>query len=123
MLVAGIGATFDLPAASDGELRYGYSCYSAVGVANPTPGCTNGNYYDAKVHHGFAHFDVQVEGVRFEPTYAPAVLDYGTLENVWSYPAAFPARSCAATISSSTTRKSDRTAKAEIQHHVHRRRC
>jgi hypothetical protein len=90
MLVAGIGATFNLPAESDGELRYGYSCYSAVGVVSPTAGCTNGNYYYAKVHHGFSHFDVQVEGVRFEPTYAPAILDYGTLENVWSYPAAWP---------------------------------
>lgn len=90
MFVAGVGATFPLFSDIDGELRYGYSCYSAVGVAIGTPGCTNGNYYYGKVHHGFAHFDLQLEGVRFEPTYAPAILDYGTLENVWSYPAAWP---------------------------------
>ncbi len=28
--------------------------------------------------------------MRFEASYAPAILDYGTLENVWRYPAAFP---------------------------------
>ena len=89
MLVAGAGAVFPL-GDSDADLRYGYSCYGAVGVATPTGSCTTGSFYYGKVHHGFAHFDVALEGTRFDPTYAPAILDYGTLENVWSYPAAWP---------------------------------
>lgn len=89
MFVVGLGTAFPF-ATSDAELRYGYSCYNANGSAITTPTCTGGNYYYAKLHHGFSKFDLALEGVRFEPTYAPAVLDYGTLENVWTYPAAWP---------------------------------
>jgi len=89
MLVAGIGATLPF-GDSDGEVRYGYSCYGASGAAQATPTCTSGNFYYAKLHHGFAHFDVALEGTRFEANYAPAILDYGTIENVWTYPAAWP---------------------------------
>lgn len=89
MFVLGAGAAFPV-ADSDAELRYGYSCYNAIGTAISTTGCTGGDYYYGKLHHGFSAFDLALEGVRFEPTYAPAVLDYGTLENVWSYPAAWP---------------------------------
>jgi hypothetical protein len=89
MIVAGVGATFPL-GISDGELRYGYSCYGATGAAQSTTSCTSGNYYYGKVHHGFAHFDMSLEGTRFEASYAPAILDYGTIENVWTYPAALP---------------------------------
>lgn len=89
MIVAGIGAAFPL-GVSDGELRYGFSCYGATGAATPTATCTSGNYYYGKLHHGFSHFDVILEGTRNEGSYAPAILDYGTVENVWSYPAAYP---------------------------------
>jgi hypothetical protein len=90
MFVGGLGATFPL-GLSDGELRYGHSCYSAFqGAAVAQSSCTSGNYYYAKVHHGFPHFDLALEGIRFDPSYAPAILDYGTIENVLQYPAAFP---------------------------------
>ena len=89
MVVLGVGATLPL-GSSDGELRYGYSCYGAIGTALPSATCTSGNYYYGKLHHGFAHFDVILEGTRNEATYAPAILDYGTIENVWTYPAALP---------------------------------
>jgi hypothetical protein len=90
MFVGGIGATVPV-GGSDAELRYGYSCYSAVqGAAVATSTCTSGNYYYGKLHHGFAHFDVALEGVRFDASYAPAILDYGTIQNVLTYPAAFP---------------------------------
>jgi hypothetical protein len=89
MWVMGVGATFPL-GASDAELRFGYSCYSATGTAVASTGCSNGSYYYGKLHHGFSHFDLALDAVRFEATYAPAVLDYGTLENVWTYPAAWP---------------------------------
>jgi hypothetical protein len=90
MFVGGVGATVPL-GGSDAELRYGHSCYSAsegAAVSNRT--CTSGNFYYAKVHHGFAHFDLALEGERFEASYAPAILDYGVIQNVWTYPAAFP---------------------------------
>jgi len=89
MIVVGLGASFPL-GVSDASVHYGHSCYGASGAAMATSSCTSGNYYYAKLHHGFDHFDVAVEGVRFEPGYAPAILDYGTLENVWTYPAAWP---------------------------------
>ena len=87
--VAGLGATFTTGQV-DADLRYGYSCYNAIGTAASTAACTSGNYYYGKLHHGFSHFDVAIEGVRNEASYAPAILDYGTLENVWTYPAAWP---------------------------------
>jgi hypothetical protein len=89
MTVLGLGAAFPF-STSDAEARYAYSCYSATGTVLTTARCTSGNYYYGKVHHGFAHFDLAVEGVRFEGSYAPAILDYGTLQNVWTYPAAWP---------------------------------
>ncbi len=89
MDIEGIGAVFPV-ATADAELRYGHSCYAADNVAIPTSSCTAGNYYYAKFHQGFTKFDVGLEFVRFEPQYAPAVLSYGTIENVWSSPLAFP---------------------------------
>lgn len=89
VLIAGAGATFQT-GEFDAEARYGYSCYGANGVAVSSSSCTSGNYYYGKIHHGFSHFDLALEVVRFEPTYAPALLSYGTLENVWTAPYAYP---------------------------------
>ena len=89
MMVVGFGAAIPLDVA-DADVHYGYSCYGASGAAQSSSSCTSGSYYYGKLHHGFAHFDLAVEGVRFEGSYAPAILDYGTLENVWTYPAAWP---------------------------------
>jgi hypothetical protein len=89
MFVGGLGAKVPL-GDSDAVLHYGYSCYTASTLNAPTTGaCTSGNFYYAKLHHGFTHFDLALEGVRFDASYAPAVLNYGTLQNVLSYPAAF----------------------------------
>jgi hypothetical protein len=89
MWVMGAGAVFPVGQA-DAELRFGYSCYSANGTPLASAACAPGSYLYGKVHHGFSHFDLSLDAVRFEATYAPAVLDYGTLENVWTYPAAWP---------------------------------
>ena len=89
MFIGGIGVTFPV-GTIDAEARYGFSCYNATGVALPSGGCTTGNYYYAKAAHGFSSFNLAVSGVRFEPTYAPAILDYGQIENVLTFPAAFP---------------------------------
>ncbi len=90
MVVFGAGATFPTIANIDAEARYGYSCYGANGAAQTTQTCTSGNYYYAKLHRGFSKFDLSLEGTRFEPTYAPAILDYGTIQNIFTYPAALP---------------------------------
>ncbi len=90
MYVDGFGATFPLLVA-DVDLRYANSCYGADNVAVASTSCTSGNYYFAKFHQGFAKFDLSLEFVRVEPTFAPALLPYGTVENVWSAPFAFPA--------------------------------
>jgi hypothetical protein len=85
------GASLTLPlATADADFRYGHSCYSGDGVAVAASSCTSGNYYYAKFHQGFSKFDLALEFVRFEPEYAPALLPYGTLENTWSAPFAFP---------------------------------
>jgi hypothetical protein len=87
--VAGVEAAFPLNTV-DADLKYGYSCYNAFGTAASTSQCTSGNYYYGKLHHGFDHFDFTLEGVRNEASYAPAILNYGTIENLWTYPAAWP---------------------------------
>jgi hypothetical protein len=89
MTVEGAGAAFPLFTA-DAEVRYGHSCYTGDGVAVAASSCTPGNYYYAKFHQGFSKFDLALEFVRFEPEYAPALLPYGTIENTWSAPFAFP---------------------------------
>ena len=89
MLVFGAGASFPI-ATVDAQIHLGYSCYGASGTALSTPNCNSGNFYYGKLHHGFSHFDMALEGTYYGPTYAPAILDYGTLQNVWSYPAAWP---------------------------------
>ena len=89
MAIEGVGAAFPI-ATADADLRYGHSCYAADNVAIGAASCTSGNYYYAKFHQGFSKFDVALEFVRFEPQYAPALLSYGTVENVWSAPFAFP---------------------------------
>jgi hypothetical protein len=89
MYVDGIGATFPL-VFGDVDVRYANSCYGADNVGLASASCTSGNYYFAKFHQGFSKFDVSLEWVRVEPTFAPAILPYGTIENVWSAPFAFP---------------------------------
>jgi hypothetical protein len=89
MAIEGFGAALPV-ATGDVDVRYGHSCYAANNVAVATSSCTAGNYYYAKLHQGFSKFDLALEFVRFEPTYAPALLSYGTIENVWTAPFAFP---------------------------------
>ena len=90
--VLGLGATFPIGTV-DGEVRYGYSCYNAIGTAASTSSCTSGNYVYAKLHHGFSTFDLSADVVRFDASYAPAVLDYGIIQNIDSYAAMLPSNS------------------------------
>ena len=89
MMVFGAGASVPI-ATVDAQFHFGYSCYGASGTALSTGGCNSGTFLYGKLHHGFSHFDMALEGTYYGPTYAPAILDYGTLQNVWTYPAAWP---------------------------------
>jgi hypothetical protein len=90
MTIFGLGASAPIPLIGDGEVRYAQSCYGADGAVVTTTQCTVGNYYYAKLHHGFRAFDLSAEYVRFEPRFAPAVLNFGTIPNTWQTPFAWP---------------------------------
>jgi hypothetical protein len=83
MIVAGVGAAFPV-GTSEMELRYGYSSYGVLGTGVATTSSATGDYMYGKLHHGFAPFDLTLELMRFSPRYAPAILPYGTQENVWN---------------------------------------
>lgn len=89
MVIGGLRASFPLSADTDAQLRWAMSCYGADGTSQSAP-CTHGSYYYARLHHGFRSFDLAVEGIRSEATYATAILPYGTLENIWSAPFTWP---------------------------------
>lgn len=89
MLVAGASAVFPV-GTSDAEARFGYSCYTAYGAFAPTSSCTSGTYAYGKFHHGFNTFDGALELVYFAPTYAPAILPYGTEQNILDAQYAWP---------------------------------
>lgn len=89
MTVAGAGAAF-VTGPYDAEARFAYSCYGASGVASPRSACTAGSYWYGKLKRGFGTFDLALEATRFEPTFAPAMLTYGTTENVWDASFAWP---------------------------------
>ena len=84
MTIAGLRADLPLAPHLDGHLRLGYSCYAATGTARPQGACTSGRYASASVQRTTDTFDLGLEAMRMDATYAPAILPYGTLENVWS---------------------------------------
>lgn len=91
MLIGGLRATFPLNLDTDAQLRIGMSCYGATGTAISQSGCTTGRYYYGRLHHGFRSFDLAIEAMREDATYAPAILPYGVVpENVWSAPYTWP---------------------------------
>lgn len=90
MAVAGLRANFMVTPDIDAQVRYGYSCYGADQTAQSRVGCTPGNYLYGKLHRGFTAFDLGLELMRYEATYAPAQMPYGTLENVWSIAYSWP---------------------------------
>jgi hypothetical protein len=89
MVVAGAGAVFPV-GDSDAEARVGYSCYGASGAFAPQSSCVSGTYLYGKFHHGFNAFDAGLELVYFSPRYAPAILPYGTPQNIWQIAWAWP---------------------------------
>ncbi|HTJ25623.1 MAG TPA: hypothetical protein VMA36_05590 [Candidatus Limnocylindria bacterium] len=90
MMLGGLRASFPIGRTVGVELRAATSCYGADGTAVAREHCTSGQYYDALLRHAFGGVDVTLEGRRFEATYAPMILPYGTSENVWSIAYSWP---------------------------------
>jgi hypothetical protein len=88
--IVGASATVPLQGNSDVAARYGYSSFSAAGTQFAS-NAMGGSYYYGKFHHAFSNFEMSLEGMRFEPGYAPMQIPYGTLENVWSIAYSWPA--------------------------------
>jgi hypothetical protein len=84
MTVGGVRAELPLTAHDDAQLRLGASCYSAQGTQQTQSACTRGAYASLRLAHTTGAFRVALEAVRMSATYAPAILPYGTPENVWS---------------------------------------
>jgi hypothetical protein len=68
----------------DARVRFAISCYSAQGAPAPSAGCARGRFAAARVGRTAGDFELALEALRMDATYAPAILPYGMLENVWS---------------------------------------
>jgi hypothetical protein len=90
MMIGGLRASFPVARSVDAELRVGFSCYGADGTALSREHCTQGHYYNGRLRHAFGAIGVTLEAARFEATYAPAILPYGTSENIWSIAYSWP---------------------------------
>jgi hypothetical protein len=89
MMTGGLRASFPIGRVSV-ELRAGYSCYGADGTAMAREHCTPGQYEKLRLLHGFGAVGASLDVVRFDATYAPAILPYGTPENIWSIAYSWP---------------------------------
>ena len=90
MTIGGVRAEIPLGSRVIARLLYGASCYSALGVAKPQDGCVIGRYTGARVQRSTDSFLISLEALQMDATYAPAILPYGTLENVWSAAYSWP---------------------------------
>lgn len=86
-----VGASANVPLANstDVSAKFAYSMYGADGTRSSAKS-TGGGYYYGKIHHGFGGFEIAAEVMKYDPSYAPIQVPYGTLENVWSAPYAYP---------------------------------
>jgi hypothetical protein len=84
MTIGGIRAEAPLGAHLDAQARLGWSCYAAQDVARPQAGCTPGRFSAARLRRTAGSFEVALEALRMDATYAPMILPYGIVENVWS---------------------------------------
>ncbi|MBV9972401.1 MAG: hypothetical protein JO135_03615 [Candidatus Eremiobacteraeota bacterium] len=87
--IAGVRAAFHISDAVDAVAEAGRAWYSADGVLEPNTNRPGGFYHlGFSGHRGRA--TLNIDGYRFEPRYATAVLPYGTPENVWSVAWSWP---------------------------------
>jgi hypothetical protein len=87
--IAGIRAAFHWAGPYDGLVEVGRAWYDARNVL--IPGTTEpGGYYHAALLRTSGHTSTSIEGYRFEPRYATAILPYGVPENIWSVAWSWP---------------------------------
>ncbi len=87
--IAGARASFHLNRHVDGVAELGRTWYNADSVVEPG---TNrpGGFYHIGFSRKLGRTTLGIDGYRFEPRYANAILPYGTPENVWSAAWAWP---------------------------------
>lgn len=87
--IAGVRAAFHVAPLVDSVVEVGRTWYDASDVFRPG---TNrpGGFYHAGFSHKQRRITIGVDGYRFEARYANAILPYGTPENIWSAPWAWP---------------------------------
>jgi hypothetical protein len=90
MTIAGARAEATVFPAVDARIRLGYSCYSARVTALARAGCTPGGFGALRLRRVAGAFELSAEAMRMDATYAPAILPYGTPENVWGAGYAWP---------------------------------
>jgi len=87
--IAGFRAAFHLSSAIDSVAEIGRAWYDAANVLEPGTNRPGGFYHVGfSGHRGRA--TLTIDGYRFEPRYATAILPYGTPENVWSVAWSWP---------------------------------
>ena len=87
--IAGLRAAFHLSSSLDSVAEVGRAWYDASNVLEPGTNRPGGFYHlGVSAHRGRA--TLSVDGYRFEPRYATAILPYGTPENVWSVAWSWP---------------------------------
>ena len=87
--IAGVRAAFHATRALDATVELGRAWYDAQHVL--LPGSQKpGGFYHLALSRSIGHMMASVEGFRFEPRYATAILPYGAPENVWSVAWSWP---------------------------------
>ncbi|MBV8812391.1 MAG: hypothetical protein JO033_27285, partial [Acidobacteriaceae bacterium] len=87
--IAGLRAAFHISDVVDAVAEAGRAWYNAGDVLEPNTNRPGGFYHlGFSGHRGRA--TLNIDGYRFEPRYATAVLPYGTPENVWSVAWSWP---------------------------------
>lgn len=87
--IAAVSGSFAVAPGLDAVIDYGRSWYDAAAVIRPGTQAP-GNYYHVRLSHRAGSATVRLDGYRFEPRYATAILPYGVPENVWSTAFAWP---------------------------------
>ncbi|MBV9277764.1 MAG: hypothetical protein JOZ97_05965 [Candidatus Eremiobacteraeota bacterium] len=87
--IAGLRGAFHLSNAVDSVVEIGRAWYNASNVLEAGTNRPGGFYHlGFTAHRGRA--TLNIDGYRFEPRYATAILPYGTPENVWSVAWSWP---------------------------------
>ncbi len=88
-VIAGLSGSFLAAPGLNAVVDAARSWYDAADVIRPGTQAPGG-YYHAGLSHALGSATLQLDGYRFEPRYATAILPYGVPENVWSAAWAWP---------------------------------